>query len=78
MPRCLFCAEELARHPPNMTDSFACTHCGKQLQATLRSRNFFLAVGAAVAVVLRLTILIFNPGSTLEKRISFHLPWRNC
>jgi hypothetical protein len=61
MPRCSFCGEEVTSIPPNVADSFACAHCGKQLQATLRCRNFFLAVGAAVAVVLRLATLIFNP-----------------
>jgi hypothetical protein len=54
-----------------MTDSFACAHCGKQLQATLRSRNFFLAVGAAVAVVLRLATLIFNPRINPRKTSQF-------
>jgi hypothetical protein len=71
MAKCSFCAEEVTSIPTNTTDSFACSHCGRQLQATLRCRNFFLAIGAAVAVVLRLATLIFNPRMNPQKTSQF-------
>jgi hypothetical protein len=67
MPACPSCGQDLPVPTENVTDSFPCVQCGKQLQAALKCRNLFLAVGAAFALVLRVATLFLNPRTNSRK-----------
>jgi hypothetical protein len=54
-----------------VTESFPCVHCAKQLQATLKCRSLFLAVGAVLAVLIRLGTLFLNPKTNPRKTAQF-------